>query len=758
MKILTILVIITTWLNFVKAEQPKSTRGFTYNVETEEAVANASVLIKDQGVFARTDSLGFFEVFAEKGSKIRVVHQDFFTYDTVILDSIIVIHLTPTPKIEYGDGADESLYYKTDIARTTIKSDMLDNIPKSSFFSDISTSLSLLPGINRTTGWSSLLNVRGGSPFDNLYLLNGLPVFTHYMWGGHLSVFNANLVQNMNVYRGNFPARYFHSLSGVFDIQYREGSSEKFSGEINASADAGFIVEGPIGLENGSFIVSARRTYYDFFSNLIINVDDRYSENPIKMPYFQDVYGSVSTQFSDNFHLRLWALGVEDGGDFLLKYNDSTLFGDDDRLNYEVDNWLGAAQIIYEHDPSNKFELSLSQSYYRGFQNRNALILSINTEATQTYSGFNLEYTRTKDNYTFNAGSHTLLFDVYVENETRGFVEFETSDTLSFVELSDRIAIDDFLVNVGFAEIKLKLGRVTAIPGLSVFYNNALESNRIAVDHRLNLNFQLFKNGYLNSGVGTFSKPALIPLHGGNRLLPEQAIHYFLGFSSTFGGTYHLSADVFYKDYNNLLVEYWDSLRSQIRTSNNMVGFSRGIEVMFLKSPTYNSILDGMVAYSFATSQRAAQYRPDSLVWFVPPQNQTHTISIMANYRLLKIDNHTLVLRNRFDFNTGRPYRDFAIVEALFPQTDTTLPPQTVYIPEPTNLNLRLPYHMNLDIGLEYILDFERVDISAYFIVMNVFDRKNITGYIVNNRTGERLPEISHPGTTIPTAGIRIKF
>ena len=112
---------------------------------------------------------------------------------------------------------------------------------------------------------------------------------------GFFSVFNNDAIKNMTLYKGDIPATYDGRLSSLLDIQMKDGNSKKFSG----SGGIGLIssrltLEGPIGSDKTSFVVSARRTYADLFLKLSsdkeINKNQLYFYSlkycPIAVPVF----------------------------------------------------------------------------------------------------------------------------------------------------------------------------------------------------------------------------------------------------------------------------------------------------------------------------------------------------------------------------------------------------------------------------------------------------------------------------------------
>ncbi|WP_245897064.1 TonB-dependent receptor [Hymenobacter nivis] len=140
----------------------------------------------------------------------------------------------------------------------------IKSLPKFMGETDVLKVLQLLPGVQSGGEGTSGLYVRGGSPDQNLILLDGTPVYNASHLFGFFSVFNADALNNVELIKGGFPARYGGRLSSVLDISMKEGNDQAFHGEGAIGLVATRItLEGPIKKDVASFIVSARRTYID---------------------------------------------------------------------------------------------------------------------------------------------------------------------------------------------------------------------------------------------------------------------------------------------------------------------------------------------------------------------------------------------------------------------------------------------------------------------------------------------------------------
>lgn len=134
---------------------------------------------------------------------------------------------------------------------------------------DVVRAVALLPGVGVTQPGRNDLVVRGGAPFENLFLVDGIevPNINHFgtqgSTGGPLSLINVDAVEQASFTAGGFAAKYGDRTASVTSINLREGNRLEFGGEFTLSATGGFAVaEGPLG-PRGSFYMSARRSYLD---------------------------------------------------------------------------------------------------------------------------------------------------------------------------------------------------------------------------------------------------------------------------------------------------------------------------------------------------------------------------------------------------------------------------------------------------------------------------------------------------------------
>lgn len=172
---------------------------------------------------------------------------------------------------------------------------------------DVLKALQLLPGVQSGSEGSAGLYVRGGGPDENLILLDGVPLYNVNHLMGFFSVFNADAIKNVTLYKGNFPAQYGGRLSSIIDVRQNDGNAEGYHGNLTVGLLAAkFNIEGPIphikdSTGTTTFNISARRTYFDVFTTPIMGLVTAAmgSGTMGAGAYFYDVNAKLSHTFAN---------------------------------------------------------------------------------------------------------------------------------------------------------------------------------------------------------------------------------------------------------------------------------------------------------------------------------------------------------------------------------------------------------------------------------------------------------------------------
>ncbi|MCX8011044.1 MAG: TonB-dependent receptor, partial [Ignavibacteria bacterium] len=234
------------------------------------------------------------------------------------------------------------------------------NLPGSA--EDVMRTLQSLPGVTSPNDFSTQLIIRGSGPDQNLIIMDDVEVFNPYRLYGVISMFNPEVVSEINLITGGFPAKYGDRLSAVLDVSNRAGNSEKFfSGSINANVtDANIVLEGrnPFGLV-GSWIFHSRRTYYDLIIEPFVKKTKLVKEN-VTFPNFYDVQGKVVLSPFKNHKFILNGIYSRDGVNVISGEDRNTV----DSIGVSNVTRNDLASIGWHYFPTRKFFNKVTLSWY----------------------------------------------------------------------------------------------------------------------------------------------------------------------------------------------------------------------------------------------------------------------------------------------------------------------------------------------------------------------------------------------------------
>ena len=200
---------------------------------------------------------------------------------------------------------------------------------------NIFRTLNTLPGVALTGDFASRLAVRGGTPDQNLTIMDGVEIHNPFRLFGLVSAFNPETVERFELTAGGFGAAYGDRLSSLLIVDNRTGERD-FQGSTSASVtDANAVFEGtaPGG---GSWLLSGRRTYYDLVAGLFTDQG---------LPRFADVQLQANWTFGPGHRLSVLGLTSRERADFRLDDEDDPAAGERGRFMSEAGNDLGSLRF-----------------------------------------------------------------------------------------------------------------------------------------------------------------------------------------------------------------------------------------------------------------------------------------------------------------------------------------------------------------------------------------------------------------------------
>lgn len=253
---------------FSSQSQTHTVSGYIRDASNGESLIGATVYDSKLGSGTVANNFGFYSISVGDSailscSFVGYTSRKFFL--KLSGDTSIVVLLNSGRILDEvvvkGDHI-EKIHETTRTGTINLPVAQVKSIPAFAGEVDVVKALQLLPGVSGGYEGSSGMLVRGGSADQTLILMDGVPIYNPSHLYGLFSSFNADAVNNIELVKGGFPARYGGRLSGIADITLREGNSNKFSGAATVGLLASkLLLEGPIVKGKTSFLLSARASY-----------------------------------------------------------------------------------------------------------------------------------------------------------------------------------------------------------------------------------------------------------------------------------------------------------------------------------------------------------------------------------------------------------------------------------------------------------------------------------------------------------------
>jgi len=311
LKPLLVLILLTFNLSLLAGlaedETPErkylTLNGYIRDAASGETLIGATVYIEPSSGGTITNAYGYYSVRLYPGSyKLTYSYVGYdkqirnidLNKDATMNIDLVASDLLLGEVVVKGEAASERLTQaQMSVNKLEIKS--IRQIPALMGEVDLIKTIQLLPGVQATAEGGSGFSVRGGSPDQNLILLDEALVYNPSHLMGFFSVFNNDAIKGVELYKGDIPPVYGGRLSSVVDVRMNEGNSKKFSGQGGiGTISSRLMVEGPIQKDRSSFMLAGRRTYADLF--LALSSDEQIRENTL---YFYDFNGKANYTIDD---------------------------------------------------------------------------------------------------------------------------------------------------------------------------------------------------------------------------------------------------------------------------------------------------------------------------------------------------------------------------------------------------------------------------------------------------------------------------
>lgn len=730
----TVLLILAMLFSVRGVAQERYTlSGTIKSAENGESLIGAYVIVKElKGVGAASNAYGFYSLTIPEGRyTLRVQYLGFrVSIDTVEVHRNQTIHFDLTPEaIKVGEVVVSGERSDANVTSTQMSANKLEmrevrSMPALLGERDILKTIQLLPGVKSAGEGNTGFYARGGGVDQNLILLDEAPVYNPSHALGFLSVFNADAVKDVKLITGGIPAEYGGRLSSVLDIRTNDGNMKEFgvSGGIGLIA-ARLTLQGPIVTDEGSYIISARRTYADMF--LRLSTDTTINRTGL---YFYDLNAKANYKLGEQDRLFLSGYFGRDNFNYpdVIGFNWGNaaatvrwnhIFGERFFANttltfsdYTYANTLGAAANQFEITSGIK-DFSFKADFQYFIESHNSVKFGVNSIYHTFYPGavtsgptsftntITLENKQALESALYASHGIQIATDVAIDYGLRlssfsllGPAHLYTYDSYGDPESVAEHPSGEFITTYTSLEPRF---------AATVILN---ESSSIKASYNRTAQYlHLLSNS-------TTTNPSDLWVPSTNNIKPQYADQVALGYFRNFDeNDFEASLEVYYKGMQNL-IDYRNGADLQLNPSVESLllfgkGWSYGAELLVRKKA---GPLTGWVGYTL--SQTRQQFGAiNHGQQFPARQDRTHDVSVVLVYDYNSTWNFSAV----WVYNTGNA--------VTFPAGNYWMDRRLV--PYYTERNgYRMPAYHRLDLSATWKLGEKS---SLNFSVYNVYNRMN---------------------------------
>ncbi len=746
--------------------QVGSIRGFITDSDDSEPCMYANVFLHGTDLGASTDLNGYYVITrVPPGDYTLVV--TYMGYDSVAMRvNVRANHVTTTNiamkksafvlEETVVSAARQESMTQVQVSRINITSEQIRQLPSIGSQPDIAQYLQVLPGVTFTGDQGGQLYIRGGSPIQNLVLLDGLVIYNPFHSIGLFSVFDSDIIRNAEVYTGGFSAEYGGRLSSTMDITTRDGNPNRFGGKFSTSTfGSKLVLEGPIARfeetnTSISYIVSAKTAYLEQSSKLFY----QYINDGQGLPFnYTDIYGKLSLNASGGSRVNL----------FGFSFSDNVSYQGLSDLNWRS-NGFGGNFIIVPPGSTVMIKSNVSYSDYnielQTLDNlpRSSGVMGFNI-------GFDFLYYLGRNSFVYGINAHGFRTDFNFHNSMgRRISEVQNTTELSV-----------------YGKYKYNLGNIIIEPSFRLHYyatlSEASPEPRLGIKYNVTEDFRLkFAGGlYSQNLIAANSDREVVNLFygflSGVVNIPEtfrgqeldfrlqKSQHAIAGIEYDFTRRFNINLEGYIKNFSQLINLNRNKIYDDIAENFDKPDY---LKKDFVVESGYAYGADVLLKYENRRIFLWAVYslgwikRHDGIAEYYPHYDRRHNVNLVASYKFG--EDNLWHISGRWNLGSGFPFTQtrglyelpnlYEDINFEYWSSNGTL--GVAY----ADLNLgRLPYYHRFDISISKTFEFSKYTILELdFSITNVYNRRNIFYFdrIDFNRV-DQLP-------IMPSIGINLNF
>ncbi len=730
-KILMLFIVATLQAGI---SQKADIRGHVYDKTTGEPLAFANVNVIGTTLGSLTDDRGFYIISSVPVGEYSVM-ATYLGYDTMTVKLNLrkgqVINQNFSIR-ETGINLEEiSVSAYKEQARTEVKISTINVTPKqikalpsTGGEPDIAQYLQIIPGVISTGDQGGQIYIRGGSPVQNKILLDGMTVFNPFHSIGIFSVFETEVIRNVEIHTGGFGSEYGGRVSAIVDMKTREGNKTRYSGLVSTSPFMSkALIEGPIIKYNEnsnastSFLLTGKKSYIDQTSKKLYKyaLDSSTGSLPFS---FQDVYGKLSAISSNGSFLNVFGFNFTDDVSY---------------VNLADLNWEATGSgLNFKLIPNNSgmiFGGNLAYSDYKIKLNevnsdpRSSRIKGLLSNFDFTFFG---PHSETKYGLEFNAYSTDFNFTNFLKVKVNQ--EDNNTELAGFVKY--RLSRFNFVFDPSFRlQYYASIGRASFEPRMGLKYNinNSIRIKAAGGIYSQNLTSSVSERDIVNLFVGFLTAPDLI-----------KSSHLIGGVEVDLSNNTNINIESYYKKFTSLYNLNRNKKSTQESNFTQETGNSYGVDFL-LKSNWVNWSLWFGYSLGFVN-------RDDGVQKFPALFDRRHNINLVFDYNWGRAKHWQAGMR----YNMGSGFA-FTKIQGFFGENKIKSGLETNFGIDNPDIGIvysdkinsgRLPYYHRLDMSIRRRFDFTKhLNLEVTFSVTNATNRNNIFYFnVLENRRVNQLP------------------
>ena len=637
-----------------------------------------------------TNEYGFYSISLPKGEyRIEINSLSFDGFSEVItLDSntkkdlFLIEKSNEIEQVVVAGNSKKLQIDKPEMSVNKLTISQIKSMPAILGEVDVIKSILTLPGVTNAGEGQSGFNVRGGAADQNLILLDEATIYNSSHLFGFFSVFNADAIKDLKLYKGGIPARFGGRVASVLDIYQKEGNSKKFgmNGGIGLISSR-ILAEGPIVKDKGSFLVAGRSSYAHLFLKLADNNNTA---------YFYDLNTKINYKLNENNNLFLSGYFGRDvfslNNQFINTYGNSVL---NVRWNHLFnDKLFSNASFIYSDYYYGLTLDFIGFNWESGIKNYNFKydFKHYVSDSYKLFYGANAIY------YNFNPGRIEPI-DANSSINEKQLAKKHAFEPAFYIDAEQKLT-DKLSVNYGLRySMFYRLGEQTmnvyannqpvtydadlgiyekATPVDKKYYGkNETIANFGNLEPRIALAYTINDNQSVKASYNRMSQylhlisntqsptPLDIWTPSDNFLKPQILDQFAVGyFKNLKNGDYTLEVESFYKVVKNRLdyIDGADLIANEAIEQVVLAGKTRayGLEIMAKKNV---GKLSGWISYTLSRSEQQTAGRTpiesgiNNGNWYKTGWDKTHNIYVTGSYKL----NQKWSFGSIFTYQTGQP-------------------------------------------------------------------------------------------------------